>query len=1356
MQGIRVFFKKVLFLGWLLSAILGGGQLVWASPLIHVLYTAQNNSINTLSNYYIHYHNDTPIAPGQRIVDIAFPAGFILPTTCGPIRLYVDGQNIDCADIVFNRSGDGVLSMSVNQMFSSDRLIDVYIDNVINAPTPGPASFVKLQTADALGNAIDQAAILPTITLNYPPTLSGIPASAVTQDQFYSFIPIASDVEGSPLTFSLINAPSWMSVNPSTGEVSGSPSNADVGHNSAIVLQVSDGQDITALSPFSVEVVNVNDAPTITGIPQTTIDQGMAYDFTPFVNDPDGDALTYMVSNRPSWLNFDASSGRLFGTPGQSDIGTFLGVEINVFDGVLMDSLIFNLTVNDINIAPMIGGSPSLFVMQGQGYSFTPITSDADGMPLMFAATNLPSWLNINMFTGEVSGTPANGDVGRHENIIISVNDGMLTSSLAPFSIDVINVNDAPTISGTPATTTNQNAPYSFVPAAADIDGDALDFSVVNRPIWASFNTITGELSGVPSQSDIGDHLGVTISVFDGHVSVPLSSFNIEVLDVNDPPSISGAPPLTVQQDMSYEFIPMAHDIDGDSLTFDILNQPAWASFDTLTGRLSGTPSQIDLGLFPSISISVRDAFGTVFLPPFNINVTNVNDAPNIAGIPQTAVNQDSFYSFTPFGSDIDGDALTFSIVNQPDWLTFDTATGQLFGTPEQQHVGFYGGIEIRVSDGGLSAALPAFSITVNDVNDPPLISGSPALFVMQDQDYLFVPDVFDYESMVLAFSAMNLPNWLTLDPATGMLQGTPSNDDVGLHENIEIIVTDGLLFESLAPFSIEVINVNDAPTIEGSPAISVNQDAPYTFVPSAIDIDGDELTFIVINRPAWLNFDSNSGELSGVPGNDDVGIYENIRISVNDGQVSAVLPSFTLEVINVNDAPFIGGEPALVVNQDERYEFVPMSMDDDGDELFFDVLNAPNWALFDSVTGTLSGMPTQADVGLYAGIVVSVSDGTETVSLPAFSIEVIDVNDAPVITGSPATSVTELQLYQFQVSGSDPDGDDLLFSITGLPAWASFDPLTGWLSGTPGFEEQGQYSGIVISVSDGIEVTALPPFSIEVVNLNRPPSITGSPPTQVLEGQMYQFQASGADPDNDRLTYSVNGAPSWLSMNASSGLLSGVPQNQNVGQVSGIVVRVSDGEDEAKLPPFNLMVVDVNQAPSLSGGNFSLVAGSRITITPVISDPDGDALTLGVSAPPSLGQLFLEGSVWVYQAPESLTGTDSFSLQVSDGQAQSPPAQFTIEILPVQDLVTNDVLVEPETPDEVYVLDVLENDIANTDEEVKLVASFSIFGDTSVESDLIRLELSSGDSQFITLDYIVENENGQLAVAQAVLVIRN
>jgi hypothetical protein len=84
-------------------------------------------------------------------------------------------------------------------------------------------------------------------------------------------------------------------------------------------------------------------------------------------------------------------------------------------------------------------------------------------------------------------------------------------------------------ISGTPATTVAAGNLYSFTPSASDSDGGALTFSIANAPAWATFNTRTGQLSGVPKASDVGTTSGIVITVADGTATAALAAFSITV-----------------------------------------------------------------------------------------------------------------------------------------------------------------------------------------------------------------------------------------------------------------------------------------------------------------------------------------------------------------------------------------------------------------------------------------------------------------------------------------------------------------------------------------------------------------------------------------------------------------------------------------------------------------------------------------------------------------------------------------------------------------------------------------------------------------------------------------------------------
>lgn len=92
--------------------------------------------------------------------------------------------------------------------------------------------------------------------------------------------------------------------------------------------------------------------------------------------------------------------------------------------------------------------------------------------------------------------------------------------------------NTAPAISGTPAVAVQANAAYSFAPSASDANGDALSFSITGKPVWATFSTASGALTGTPTTNQVGTYSNIVISVSDGTVSQSLPAFSITVASV--------------------------------------------------------------------------------------------------------------------------------------------------------------------------------------------------------------------------------------------------------------------------------------------------------------------------------------------------------------------------------------------------------------------------------------------------------------------------------------------------------------------------------------------------------------------------------------------------------------------------------------------------------------------------------------------------------------------------------------------------------------------------------------------------------------------------------------------------------
>jgi len=581
----------------------------------------------------------------------------------------------------------------------------------------------------------------------------------------------------------------------------------------------------------------------------------------------------------------------------------------------------------------------------------------------------------------------------------------------------------------------------------------------------------------------------------------------------NAVPTIVGTPETKAVVGQTYEFAPEATDPDEDVLTFEIDNRPGWASFSPSTGRLSGRPpASAAARVYGDIRISVSDNKAVAELPAYDLEVEadpSANTAPTISGSPATTVTVGNSYAFTPEAVDPDGQVLSFSVDNLPSWAGFDTLTGELSGTPAEADVGTFDGIVISVSDGAASSSLPSFDISVSAGEPPPpdnlapVISGSPASAVTVGDFYSFRPAASDPDGQALFFRISGKPGWASFSASTGRLSGTPGSGAVGTHADIVISVSDGAATTSLPAFTITVVAANRAPVIGGTPVTSVVAGQAYSFQPTASDADGNALAYSITGRPSWASFSQSTGRLSGTPGANHVGSFNNVQISVSDGIAVSSLPAFSIRVDAANRAPAISGTPSTSATVGQAYLFQPTATDGDGDTLTFSITGRPSWASFNQSTGRLSGTPTSA--GSHGGIVISVDDGRATASLAPFTITVSappPANRAPVISGNPPTSVLVDRPYDFRPTASDPDGDTLGFAISNKPSWASFDAATGRLWGTPDAADAGSWSGIRITVSDGRASASLASFTIvvEQVALGSV-TLSWTPPTQNEDG---------------------------------------------------------------------------------------------------------------------------------------------------------------------------------------------------------------------------------------------------------------
>jgi hypothetical protein len=187
--------------------------------------------------------------------------------------------------------------------------------------------------------------------------------------------------------------------------------------------------------------------------------------------------------------------------------------------------------------------------------------------------------------------------------------------------------------------------------------------------------------------------------------------------------TISGAPPATAAVGQQYSFSPVVDNANASQLEFSYVNRPAWMPNYRKCGCLIGVPNHP--GVYADIQIQAWDGEHFAQTQPFTITVQGAKTAAQttqplkISGSPPSTAVVGEFYSFAPTVVAPAGSALTYAIVDKPNWTQFSAATGSLSGVPAATSVGTDTGITINVSDGAMSATLPQFNIEVTSATAP-------------------------------------------------------------------------------------------------------------------------------------------------------------------------------------------------------------------------------------------------------------------------------------------------------------------------------------------------------------------------------------------------------------------------------------------------------------------------------------------------------------------------------------------------------------------------------------------------------------------------------------------------------------
>ena len=899
-----------------------------------------------------------------------------------------------------------------------------------------------------------------------------------------------------------------------TGETF-TPDDAQVGKRISVTVSYTDGGGVieSVTSTLTNPVINVNDAPVLLDYaPDQTVDEDSSISIdlpttqifdsagdlvtVPVFADadlPHGDTLTYSFTatqagnsvDLSSWLGINPSTGRLTGTPTNSEVGSYqisiqatdtAGAQAN-FEGTLTP-LDFTLTVSNVNDAPAVAAAlVAQSATEDAAFSFAvPAGTFADvdaGDTLTLSATlangdPLPSWLSFDGTT--FTGTPVNGDVGAIE-VRVTGTDSAMTSSSSDFTLTVANTNDTPTLAAAlVAQSATEDAAFSFaVPAGtfADVDaGDTLTLSATLAngdplPSWLSFDGTT--FTGTPVNGDVGA-IEVRVTGTDSAMTSSSSDFTLTVANTNDAPALTGpqASLTAGTEDVSYsvtiaDLLAGFSDVDGDTLSVSDLTAPD-ASVTLDAGGLSYTITQTAANYNGPVTLSynVVDTSGAVnntLAANLSYTLSAVNDQPTIDATTSVDIAEGATATGTAVGADaVDNNtALTYTASNGSSGAaTIDANTGAWSYTPTDANFNGSDSFTITVDDGsgaGNATATQVVTINVGAVNDAPVSGGDTSASGTEDDANLSgaVPTATDIDSTVLTYNFFGAaPDGVTLN-SDGSFTVVPILADQGLDSGetreftFQYVANDGALDSAPATVTVTINGVNDAPVSGGNASVSGTEDAVITgAVAAGSDADTEALTYSVVgSHPEGVTFNSD-GSFSVTPTASDQGLDTNesrvmtFQYVANDGTVDSAPATVTVTINGVNDAPVSGGTTTASGTEDVASisGTVAAATDVDGETLNYSLFGAAPAGVSFNSDGSFSVATAPADQGLDSGESREVTfqyasnDGTAVSAPASVTVTITGVNDAP--TGGVTIGDTTPDLNQTLTASNtlaDADG---------------------------------------------------------------------------------------------------------------------------------------------------------------------------------------------------------------------------------------------------------------------------------------------------------------------------------------------
>ena len=1018
-------------------------------------------------------------------------------------------------------------------------------------------------------------------------------------------------------------------------------------------LTVSDG-NLTTTQNYKLTVTDVNDAPVI-GSNTFVVKENSAVGTSLGVIgaiDEDGVSPSVDLIGSPETITYSLVAGN---TNNDFTINTTTGEitvakELNAYttsryyltvaaqdDGGATGTAVVMVTVSNYNDTP-VAVDDSATIDEDTNATIDLVANDTDRDFNINAAslliTQAPQHGSVELNTSGVATYIPEANYYGEDSFSYKVyDDTSLVSNEANVTLTINAVNDTPvTTSGVLQTDEDTNLNARLNDFASDVDGsdDISSYEIVTSPSNGVATISANVLQYVPNTNFYG-YDTLTFRVVDGNGSISnVSTLHINVAAVNDIP-IANEDATSTNEDTAVNIAILANDTDDGALdtgSVAILNQPAHGSVvvegdGTVTytpdanwsGNDNFTYTVEDDGLITNgvgnTGILISNA-ATV-----SVVVKAVNDAP-VALDDSFTLDEDSSYLMNLIANDIDIDntldANATTFVTQPSNGSITLLdNGLVRYTPSKDYAGS-DSFTYKISDGEHNSSVATVNLTINNVNDAPHFVTIKDQNVSENTSTIVTLDATDVENNTpFTYTVLNTKDgaYFTLNGAnlafkTAKDYESPEDANGDNIYSVDVNISDSLGATTTKTFDVEVLNVDDAPTL-GVITNQIQSEDFSDFNISLVANDEDSDTIVLTatsNNESIAIANIVDGKLVVVSSTNANGI---VSIEVNaTANGKTATQTFDLDVIAVDDAPTLDAI-ANPVNQLEDFNDFNITLsatDIEGDPYSFSASSNDESRARVRVVGNQLIVSSVANAFGTVSINVTVTqDNNASLSDgKTVSLTIDPVNDRPAIT----TPLDDVVLQEdngttsYDINITDIDGDDLQVVVESnntdilrvTPSWSGFINQATYLDSLEfNLTTQSNANGIVqitVTVDDN-ELNTTQTFDVNVTAVNDIPSFTTSSTLSIFENNtstIVTLDATDVE-NNTPFTYTVlntkDGA--YFTLNGANLAFKTAkdyesPEDANGDNIYSVDVNISDSLGATTTKTFDVEVLNVDETP--------------------------------------------------------------------------------------------------------------------------------------------------------------------------------